>query len=616
MKLNTKLSLIFVLLTVVPSFVLGYLSFQNSRRTIERNMANHLVSTNLLKKAEYERWVRNNVQLLEMLATSFFFKDIFSAIHPIKDSANVLPEAVNQHIKEHLRPVVEKGSMMEAFLLRGSDGMLLVSTDSRQEGKYMDKRPYFINGKKGTFIQNVYYSMSIQQPSMVVSTPLKDKNGETIAVLAGRIDLTQLSRIMEKRSGLNPSEDSYLVNKFNFYVTSPRFGHDYALKKSVNTKGVSEALQHKDGVGLYPNYRRVMVIGAYQWMPEWDLCLITEIDQAEAFAPVNQLRKTVLGITSLISLIAAGLGWLSAFHVTIPLRRLLDATEKIDAGRLEISLATQGRGEVADLARAFDRMVKRLASTLVSRDRLAVEIEERRRVSTLREQAMADLKRSNEELQQFAYVASHDLQEPLRMVSSYTQLLARRYKDALDEKANLYIHYAVDGAVRMQQLIQDLLAYSRVTTQGGGIERVESQTALQNALFNLQAAITDAGAEITQDLMPAVAADGTQLTQLFQNLIGNAIKFRDKTVPRIHVGVEKEGDDWRFGIADNGIGIDAKFQERIFIIFQRLHTRREYSGTGIGLAICKRIVERLGGKIWLVSEPGRGSTFYFTLKAA
>ena len=614
MKLNTKLSLIFVLLTVVPSLVVGYLSFQNSRRAIEKNTINHLISTNLLKKAEYEDWVRNNTDLLEMLASSPFFKTTFPSFQAVYDAAETLNAADHQRIAANLRPMVEEGSLWELFILRAADGLLMVSTDPGQEGKYMDNRPYFINGKKGTFIQNVYYAMSIQQASMTVSTPLKDASGATIAVLAGRMDLSRLSGIMEKRSGLSHSEDTYLVNKFNFYVTEPRFGNGYALKKSVHTQGVTAALEQQNGVGLYPDYRGVPVIGAYLWMPEWELCLITEIDQDEAFAPVNSLRKTMFSIAAIISLIAGGLGWLSAFNVTIPLRHLLEATNKIEAGRLEISLETQGSSEVARLARAFDRMVKRLSSTLVSRDALAAEIQEREREKALREQVMEDLKRSNEELQQFAYVASHDLQEPLRMVSSYTQLLADRYTGQLDEKADKYINYAVDGAVRMQQLIQDLLAYSRVTTKGGDIEKVESGNALQRALANLETAIADSGAEITHDALPTVAADETQLMQLFQNLIGNAIKFRGDAAPHIHVGVAKEGACWRFGIADNGIGIEKRYRDKIFIIFQRLHTRREYPGTGIGLAICRRIVTRFGGKIWLESEAGKGSVFYFTLK--
>jgi PAS domain S-box-containing protein len=225
-----------------------------------------------------------------------------------------------------------------------------------------------------------------------------------------------------------------------------------------------------------------------------------------------------------------------------------------------------------------------------------------------------ELKRSNEELGHFAYVASHDLQEPLRMVTSYTQLLARRYKGRLDADADEFIGYAVDGAERMQRLIQDLLLYSRVGTKGAVLRHTSSERALGRALANLQAAIEQSGASVTHDPLPMVMADETQLVQLFQNLIGNAIKYQTPGVPRIHLtAAEVEGPRWRFSVADNGIGIDAQYFERIFGMFQRLHGRGEFGGTGIGLAICRKIVERHGGKISVASQPGQGATFSFDL---
>jgi light-regulated signal transduction histidine kinase (bacteriophytochrome) len=225
----------------------------------------------------------------------------------------------------------------------------------------------------------------------------------------------------------------------------------------------------------------------------------------------------------------------------------------------------------------------------------------------------ADLARSNQELERFAYVASHDLQEPLRMVASFTQLLQRRYHDRLDADADQYIAYAVDGATRMQALINDLLAYSRVGTHGQPFRRVEAESLLKQALDNLQIALRETDAVVTHDLLPAVQGDASQLIQLFQNLIGNAIKFRGNQCPRIHVWAAHQDKGWCFAVRDNGIGIEAQFAERIFVIFQRLHTRTEYPGTGMGLAICKKIVERHGGKIWMESAPGQGATFFFTI---
>jgi len=224
----------------------------------------------------------------------------------------------------------------------------------------------------------------------------------------------------------------------------------------------------------------------------------------------------------------------------------------------------------------------------------------------------AQLRQSNRDLAQFASVASHDLQEPLRMVASFTGLLARKYQGRLDAEADEYIGFAVDGAKRMQRLIEDLLRYSRITSQGAPPERCAVEAALAQALLNLQGAIQEASAVITHDPLPVADADAFQLAMVFQNLVGNAIKFRGPAPPRIHISAAHENDAWHFTVADDGIGIDPKHHLRIFEIFQRLHTRAEYPGTGIGLALCKRIVERHGGRIWVVSE-GKGTTFHFTL---
>jgi PAS domain S-box-containing protein len=227
---------------------------------------------------------------------------------------------------------------------------------------------------------------------------------------------------------------------------------------------------------------------------------------------------------------------------------------------------------------------------------------------------VGELKRSNDELQQFAYVASHDLQEPLRMVASYTQLLAKRYKGRLDSDADQFIAYAVDGSNRMQGLIQDLLAYSRAGTNGRALHEISSEKALKEAISNLGATIQESGALVTHDSLPHITSDDTQLVQIFQNLVGNAIKYRRAEDPHVHVSATKNGGkEWIFSVRDNGLGIDPQYFERIFVLFQRLHGREEFKGTGIGLAICKKILERLGGRIWVESQPKQGSIFYFSL---
>ena len=240
---------------------------------------------------------------------------------------------------------------------------------------------------------------------------------------------------------------------------------------------------------------------------------------------------------------------------------------------------------------------------------------ERRRGQEELRRSVEELARSNAELEQFAYVVSHDLQEPLRMVASYVQLLEERYKGQLDSNAHEFIAYAVDGATRMKRMITDLLTYSRAGKNGKETVEVACEAALGQACADLRASITEAAAEISHSPLPTVLGDADQLTHLFQNLIGNAIKFRSQAPPRVHVSAELNGQEWVFSVCDNGIGVDPQFADRIFLVFQRLHAREDYPGTGIGLAIARKIVERQGGRIWVESEPEKGATFHFTVPA-
>jgi PAS domain S-box-containing protein len=241
------------------------------------------------------------------------------------------------------------------------------------------------------------------------------------------------------------------------------------------------------------------------------------------------------------------------------------------------------------------------------------DITERKRAEERLKGLLVELERSNKELELFAYVASHDLQEPLRMVSSYTQLLERRYSDKLDDDAREFIGYAVDGASRMQRLINDLLDFSRVSTRGRPLASTDVSEILGTVRANLSVAIEEAGAIVTNEDLPEIVADAGQMSQLLQNLVGNAIKFRNGERPHVHVRATESDDQWEFSVHDDGIGIEPEYFERIFVIFQRLHTKGDYPGTGIGLALCKRIVERHGGRIWVESKPHEGSTFFFTL---
>ncbi len=327
---------------------------------------------------------------------------------------------------------------------------------------------------------------------------------------------------------------------------------------------------------------------------------------SDAIKLSNITHTEVNRIQNITNLIAIGFA-LSVFAIFIlmsiwgkrriltPISRLTESVEEVSKGNLETTFLVTGRDEFGVLGEAFNKMTEVLRANI-----------------TLK-RLTKDLARSNADLQQFAYVASHDLQEPLRMVSSYVQLLDQRYQDKLDTDAREFIDFAVDGANRMQILIQDLLSYSRIGTEGGELILTSLNSVLADVSTNLKVAIEEHAVGFTHDELPTVWGDKGQLARLLQNLISNAIKFRSNRTPEIHVGAERQNDEWLLSVRDNGIGIAPDYTERIFVIFQRLHKKEEYEGTGIGLAICKRIVERHGGRIWMESTPGEGSTFFFTL---
>ena len=320
----------------------------------------------------------------------------------------------------------------------------------------------------------------------------------------------------------------------------------------------------------------------------------------EVAEQVDRLIVALIVVFVLLLVCAAGLALVVRYAVLKPIGRLTDQVRAVAAGDFDRDLHVDHPSELAELSSHIDSMRGRILSAW----------------RTAQDQA-EELRRSNGELEQFAYVASHDLQEPLRKVASFTQMLEQRYADRLDDRARQYIHFAVDGAKRMQLLINDLLDFSRVGRVTAGRAPTESGAALDRALDNLSAAIEESGATVTRDELPAVMGNRTQLTQLFQNLIENAVKFRSEEPPRVHIGVRRDGDMWEFSCSDNGIGVEPKYADRIFLIFQRLHARDVYPGTGIGLALCRKIVEYHGGRLWLDGgAAGPGATFRWTLPAA
>jgi len=481
----------------------------------------------------------------------------------------------------------------------------LASSDDMQEGKYYANQRFFAEGKTHTYTQGVFYSLPLQQTTMIVSTPISDRRENLVAVLAGRLDLRDLSLIMSAQSGLSQSEKTYLVNKSNFFVTEPGAGEEYALKKTVRTEGVQAGLSGSAGVAFYEDYRNIPVIGAYKWLPEYNMCLITEVDQAEAYAPVNSMAVTMVTIVSLLTLIVVAAGFLLARTITQPLARLVAGAAEIGRhGHLDQKVGTEDRDEIGELSRAFDRMATELKETTVSIDDLERRIHER----------TAQLEAANRELEAFTYSVSHDLRAPLRAIDGYTRILLDDYQPLLDAEGKRVCSVISDGAHKMSDLIDDLLAFSRMGRSALNPSKIDMETLVKTIFQELTTAQSRKRIDFQVDTVRPAVGDPALLRQVWVNLLSNAIKFSSRQKHAvIRVKGENGENETVYSVKDNGVGFDMQYAGKLFGVFQRLHSVREFEGNGVGLALVQRVILRHGGRVWAEGEVGKGAIFYFTL---
>lgn len=715
MKLTPRFTLVFILYATALLLVVGLLAYTSGRNTLHDNTIAELEGTAQRKEENLNRWVENEQSDLRALATDPALLNNVSILMTASPASAEFRSA-HEKLITSLQSRLASSAFLEVSLLRPDDGQVIASTTATEEGQRKADQSYFINGLSIPYVDNPVYSAASRSFLMTASSPLLTADGDLLGVLAARLDLASLNAVIARRTNLHDTDDAYLVNASNLFVAQPRLIKDQGvLQTGIHTEEVNRCLQQKTGVVQTADFRGVPAFMAYRWLPDRQLCLVVKIDEAEAYQPIRVFGRTIVLISILGLLAAAGIALALARSLTQPIVALQAGVARFSNGELNLRLDESSQDELGQLASEFNKMAEALTeqqthlrrraerffnltvdllctinpsgrlldlnpaweltlgytpeelrghliTSLVHPDDLTVttstlqrvssetpgrfeirfrhkdgrylwlawvvagspedqvlyaaarDVTERRSVEEkLRKQA-EELERSNQELEQFGYVASHDLQEPLRLVTGYVQLLARRYQGELDEDADEFIGYTLEGTERMRNLLADLLAYSQVGTSSKEFAPVALEETLRRVTDNLQLVIEANNVVITHEPLPSVLADETQMMQLFQNLIGNAIKFRGKEPPRIHIGVRQVEERWLIFVRDNGIGIDPKYTEQVFVIFQRLHKPDQYPGTGIGLAIARKIVERHGGRIWVDSESGRGATFYFTLQ--
>jgi len=496
------------------------------------------------------------------------------------------------------------GNSAHSFDLNNLDGVIVASSEPGHVG------PSSYDVSTTMFVIEPDTMASSEDLSGVrLSVPIMF-NGTTIGYVTVHHTIDELNNIVTRNLGRGETGESLVLYRDSNgdirYVTNLRFEENSDFYRPVSELDSNRieplSLGGISGIGDgFTDYRGEKVFGAYRYLKGAEVGLVVKMDEDEVLAGIDNLGLTLLLVILAVSLAIIGAAFFIAGQLIKPIDRLIRTAELFSRGEFETRVSVESTDEIGVLGETFNVMASSLQK---ANDELESKVEDR----------TADLQRSNEDLEQFAYVASHDLQESLRMVSSYTQLLSRRYSGQLDSDADEFIGFAVDGAKRMQALINDLLTYSRAGRQDGGREQVDVQDVVAEALQNLNSRIEDAGSVVTFENLPTLVANRKQLVSVFQNLISNSIKYRSATrESRITVTAERQSNRWKFTVNDNGIGLDTAFTDRIFTIFQRLHGREEYQGTGIGLAVVKKLIEQAGGNIWVESELDEGSTFIFTV---
>lgn len=606
-----------------------------SKVIMEQEIHDHLEVTAGTRVRHVELFLDKNREKVELIARDSSFKDFLIASKEDGDYATNY-ETVNAR----LNSILEAEKEYRELSILDEYGIVVASTDGASLGHDRSVDPLFLAGREQTYVTDAHASRVTGKPVLSIATPIVEQN-ELLGVMIVDMSLTELNVITTDRSGLGTFGEIYLVNKDGYMITPSRFLDDAILKQKVDIEapfGVPEQNQ----AFISTNYLGWDVLRVYTCIPGTEWCLLAEMSEKEAFALVDKLIRLMLSL--LVGLSAAGImsSTMISGAITKPLVKLQRGTEEIMKGNLEYTVGTEGKDEIGELSRAFDTMTANLKRSKEELEKyskgLEMMVEERtkelnekvkevedQRLETQKaknelEETNRKLKASNKELQDFVYIASHDLREPMRKISSFGQLIQESLDGRLNEDERENLSFMIDGATRMQQMIDDLLTYSRLTTKAKPVERVDLTQVIED-LKNVELAVQleeTSGTIQVPNTLPAIQADRSQVHQLLQNLIGNGLKYHRKGItPNISVRGRQENDAMiRVEVEDNGIGIDEKHYEKIFGMFQRLHSRDEYKGTGIGLAICKKIVERHGGQIGVYSTIGKGSTFWFTLPRA
>lgn len=631
MSIRLRLAIAFLALSLIPVVTVAALSFFRAQGALEDARLAQVETIADLKARSIENFFEDLRQDAAVAQDYFNVRTNLPTVTRLaNDRTNPEYITAKETLDSQLKPFQRTKGLANVALVN-TEGKIVYASDEAHAARDLDNPlpdpggKAFEAGRNGIYFADIFENKAEASDfAMVVTAPVHDFDWGLVGVVAFEVDMKPVYELIQDPAGLGATGETLIARRVGdeaLFLNPLRHDPGAALQRTAvfgerDAFPIQEAVQGSEGSGISVDYRGEEIIAA--WRPvdlpsplEWGL--VAKIDTSEAFSSVTDLRNLAILVAGITLFVVALAALIITSSISKPILALRQGIAIVGSGNLDHKVGTSSGDEIGQVSRAFDRMTEDLKMTTASRDELNREVAERKRAEQALERYTAELERSNAELEEFARVASHDMQEPLRVVTSHVQLLQRRYEGKLGSDADESISYAVEGARRMQTLISDLLVYSRVGTGSKELAPADCVASFDVAVANLQEAIRESGARVTRDPLPTVMAHASQLTQLLQNLIGNAIKFRSEKPPLVHVSAAREEDEWVFSVRDNGIGIDPQYQDRVFGIFQRLQSGGKHPGTGVGLAICKKVVERHGGRMWVESESGQGATFYFTI---
>jgi signal transduction histidine kinase len=599
---------VFVVMATIVSTLTG-ISYLAARRIIREQVEQRLLLAANQRAQAMDTYIRQQHERVRLIASRTQLRRHLEEWNAGEIEADPFQTAMDRILTDAMYGSED----IQEIWITDAQGSIVAATNSARIGGDQSNDNGFLAGRQGPYLSEL--RRYDRQLLCHLSAPALDQHGQLLGVIQVVILTTRLVELVLDPAGLGTTGEALVgrregSDRVRYLLPSRQTSAESVAAEAVPS--MIKAIDGHDGfeVAMYASQEVLIAFEPVPFQRGVDWGLVVKITSDEAYTPLKNLRRVVLPL-GLLLLIPAVLSayWLANRYAS-PIMQLAESAGILAGGQLKHRVPVTGDDEIAILSRAFNDMASQLEALY--------DVLERRVAERTNELSRANraLERSNRDLEQFAYVASHDLQEPLRAISGFAQLLSDQTNNQLSPQNHEYLQFIVESANRMKLLIDHLLEYSRVCSLGAPPEWVDSRQAFRHALNNLRTTIEQRQAVVTSEGLGNVLADLSQLTQLFQNVIGNAIKFCNQHPPRVHVLAEYAKDEVTFAISDNGIGIDPKDSGRIFTIFRRLHSSDAYAGTGIGLAICQQIVQRHGGRIWVESEPGQGSTFFFTLRLA